>query len=105
MIDIGTINVIDRTFKSLKCEFEFDAELSAIVAIDDGSKTGWISTSPPHMERLRINRSFMVTIDADRANDKGGFNFQHIQINGDEIVLSKSEVPAAHRSASPSVFD
>ena len=105
VIGIGAINVVDRTFNALKCEFEFDAELSAIVAIEDMSKqAGWISTSPPHRERLRINRSFTATIEADRAIEKAGFSFQHIQIEREEIILSKSEVPGTEQ-LSGGVFD
>ena len=101
---VGTVNVVARTPKSLICEFEFDAELSLSLTIQDLGENplSWISKS--YGGHPVINRSLAATINADRAPGQAGFSFEKVGLVDNEIVVKASELPPPPR-LSGGVFD
>jgi hypothetical protein len=101
---VGVVNVVARTPKSLICEFEFDAELSLSLRIEDlgANPSSWISKSYGGLQV--INRSLAATINADRVSGRAGFSFEKVSLVDNEIVVKASELPPPPR-LSGGVFD
>lgn len=93
VINIGTVNVVGRKPNKLLCEFEFEAQLELMLRITDETKPLMDFASREYDASQVVDRSFIATIEADRVFGQAGFNFQDVHVSGDEIIVSRSEVP------------